>query len=118
MGGIKCKYDNENESLKSGISQFNGSQIYDEDEFLTSLLIRSHLIQPTFQQACKKIFTNPNIIGVDTKKCHYTKGSVKLRDRCIVTATIDYNNKKWPKTSNILDFLRCGFVCDNPTILN
>ena len=88
-------------------------------------MIRSHLVNPSFQQSCKNIFTNEKIIGFSNEKtgdqgrgCKYTKGSVKLRDRCIVKSRIDYNDRNWPKTSNILDFLRCSVVCDNPKILN
>ena len=44
--GIKCKYSNENQLPKSSVDQFDGSRIYDENEFLTSLLIRSHLMNP------------------------------------------------------------------------
>ena len=110
--GIPCKYENQLELPKSGVNQFNGAQIYDEYEYLTALLIRSHLINPSFQKSCKNIFSKKY------DGCFYTPGSVKLRGRCIVKARIDYNDKPWPKTSNILDFLRCSIVCDNPKILN
>ena len=118
--GIKCKYSNENQLPKSSVDQFDGSRIYDENEFLTSLLIRSHLMNPKFQQTCKNIFENENIIGVNSNLIKYTKGSVKLSDRCSVKARIriDYFDHKWAKTSNILDFVRCSVVCNDIETFN
>ena len=88
-GGVICKYNNEIELPKDGINQFDGQRIYDENEFLTSLLIQAHLIDPKFQSECRKIFTNNNIVnGNDEflKFVHFTHGNVKVKDRCIVKA--------------------------------
>ena len=57
--------------------------MYDEYEFLTSLLIRAHLLNPTFQQSCRNVFKN-----LIKTPCKFTPGSVKKRERCIVKARI------------------------------
>ena len=69
--GIKSKYVNQNELTKSAPHEFDGSVEYDENKFLTSLLIRSHLIHSKFQRDCKKIFGNENMIGVNNNKREY-----------------------------------------------
>ena len=81
--GVQCKYNSINELPSSSIDQFNGSNMYDEYEFLTSLLIRSHLLNSTFQQSCYNIFEN--LIKIP---CKFTPGTVKKRARCIVKARI------------------------------
>ena len=81
--GIPCKYNNVNDLPSSSIDQFDGASMYDEYEFLTSLLIRAHLLNPTFQQSCQNIFNN--LIKIP---CKFTPGLVKKRERCIVKARI------------------------------
>ena len=67
--GVKCKYSNENQLPKDSISQFDGSCIYDDDEFLTILLIQAHFISPEFQKTCQNMCTNNNtVIGKDSIK--------------------------------------------------
>ena len=117
---IKSKYVNANELPTSPLDDFDGGVECDENEFLTSLLIRSHSVNPKFQRNCKNIFKNENIIGVNSNQCKYLKQNVKSRDMCLIEARNKHNsnNKLWPKTSNILDLLWCWVVCDNVESLN
>ena len=39
---------------------------------------------------------------------------MKKKERCIVKARHDYKNESYPHTGNILDFLRCSVILDNP----
>ena len=98
--GVECQYNNENDYLaESNANQFNGSRIYDDNEYLTSLLIESHLISASFKESCQSVFAYviPNMLSNDANinnilvdklgnYCiRYTKGNVK---RCIVKSKI------------------------------
>ena len=89
------------------ISGFNGKNEYDFNGYLTQLLIASHQIIPIFQKECKKYFVDyfRNKLNID---CEYSSAPVKTRARSILKAKLDYKNKEWPLTSNIIDVVRCS----------
>ena len=44
--------------------------------------------------------------------CQYSSAPVKTRQRAEIKAKTDYVHRDWPKTSCIMDFIRCSVVFD------
>ena len=95
------------------VNGFDGRKEFDQNYYLTELLILSHEIDSKFQNECKNIFTiNNKDFGI---KCIFSSGNVKTRARSITKCELDYKNGKykWPHTQHIKDLLRCSVVFDN-----
>ena len=89
------------------VNGFSGKNEYDFEGYLTQLLIASHNIDAIFQKECKEYF-NDYFNDKLNIACHYSSAPVKTRERSILKAKLDYNNKEWPRTSNIIDVVRCS----------
>ena len=108
--GILTDYK-QNELPFDNVNGFDGKIEYDRNGYLTKLLISSYRIDPIFQNDCKNIFINENIIGV---KCKYSSAPVKTKERSQTKSMLDYSDRHWPHTSNIVDFVRCSVVFNTP----
>ena len=95
-----------------GVNGFKRNDEYDLNGYLTKLLIASHNINPIFQKECKNYFDNTfnKQHGI---KCKNSEAPVKTKERSMMKAKIDYRNKQWPHSSNILDTVRCSVTFDN-----
>lgn len=89
-------------------SGFYGSNEYDYKMYLTNVLIEAHEINPIFQNECRQFFNS--LLNVS---CKYTSAPVKTYDRCVNKSKLDYNNRTWPHSSHILDYIRCSVVFDD-----
>ena len=127
-----CTYDNKIDVMKeNGIklckelielqinfeSNFYGKSEYDFKVYLTNVLIASHPINPTFQSKREHIFDrHKSEHGI---LCKYSAAPVETYERCCNKGEMDYNNREWPHTSHILDYIRCSVVFDDlPSFLN
>ena len=97
INGIKSEYNNNN-LIFDYRSGFNASEEYDKHCYLTKLLIYATNVNPVFQNDCEKIL-NENVLGV---KCIFKKAPVKTKTRCITKAAVDYYDRNFPQSSNIL----------------
>ena len=95
------------------VNGFDGRKEFDQNHYLTELLILSHEMDSKFQNECKNMFNiNNKDFGI---KCIFSSGNVKTRARSITKCELDYKNEKykWPHTQHIKDLLRCSVVFDN-----
>ena len=102
--GVKSDYSSITQLPSDGLNQFNGADVYDHNIYCSQLITRAHIIQPYFQNDCKKLFGNK----------YYTEGNVKSIERCIFKAKHDYKNYNFPRCANIIDPLRGSVICDTP----
>ena len=98
--GIEATY-NENNLIFDYRSGFNASEEYDKHSYLNKLLIYATNANPLFQADCAKLL-NEDMLGV---KCIFKNAPIKTKTRCITKAAVDYYDKTWPKTCNILGML-------------
>ena len=109
--GVLSDYESKDMPFDN-VNGFNGSLEYDLNGYLTKLLILSHNINPLFQRDCKHLFSadyveNYNIV------CKYKDAPVKTRERCIAKSKMDYFDREWPHSSNLLDTVRCSVSFDD-----
>ena len=95
-------YENDNYDV---ISQHN------TNVYLTQLLSFSHLNNKYFQNRMSEIFDNRK------KNIYFSQAPVKTYDRCLIKASTDYSQEKYPSCANILDFMRCSVTYDNSKLL-
>ena len=108
---IKADYES-NELPFDNVNNFNGKLEYDNNGYLTKLLIATHQIDPIFQNTLKNTFSNDDF-GIE---CTFSSAPPKTKARCEVKALLDYskeNGRQWPYTSNIIDLVRCSIVFNN-----
>ena len=91
-------------------SGFYGKSEYDYKIYLTNVLIVAHQINPIFQKECKNIFDKMKQQNV---LCDFRSAPVKTYQRCQNKAKTDYCDREWPRTSHILDFIRCSVIFDD-----
>ena len=93
------------------VNGFDGSYEYDNNGYLTKLLIATHQIEPIFNSDCGKIF---DIIGKNNNiNYKYSGAPPKTKSRCQRKAELDYSHLEWPYTQYIIDLVRCSVVFDN-----
>ena len=97
--GIQSDYKL-NELPFDNVNGFNGSQECDHRAYLTKLLLASHQVNPLFQKQCQEVFESFN--KIDGISCKYASAPVKTRERSQMKGDLDYIDKIWPHTSNIL----------------
>ena len=107
-GVLLNKNESKNKLAISNIHGFNGGNEYDFNVYLTKLLCRAHEFNPYFQDDCRQLL-NKEILGVP---CQYSSAPVKTRQRAEIKAKTDYEHRDWPKTSCIMDCIRCSVVFD------
>ena len=101
---IKSDYS-ENELPFDNVNGFNGATEYDNNGYLTKLLIGTHQIDPIFQSDCKRIFLENRDL-----RCSFSSAPPKTKQRCQKKAEMDYSNEIWPHTCNVIDLVRCSVV--------
>ena len=99
----------ERDLIIDNMSGFNSAFEFENNQYLTQMLIAAHCINDKFQKECKKIFEH--FIGVE---CKFQSAPVKIKGRCQIKVATDYTQRPFPKTSSLLDLVRCSVSFENP----
>ena len=95
------------------VNGFNGSFEYDNNAYLTKLLLFAHKVDPVFQKDCQRIFGNKPNQENNFLQCSYTAAPPKTKDRAQRKAQLEYQTDEWPFTKSIVDLVRCSVVFKN-----
>ena len=109
--GMPIEFEN-NDLINSYDSNFDGSTEYDNNVYLVNLLIGAHKMNNQFQNDCKKLLS-PETLGVD---CKFLPAPVKVKQRCMVKAALDYSDREWPYTGMLFSGCRQNFDTVTPVM--
>ena len=101
VNGIKPQFSS-NQLFVNQESGFNGREIYDLNSYLYALIITAHAVNHSFQTQVKTMF---EILDFP---CQFKSGVVKEAKRAQIKAVVEYSEKPWPKTAQIVDYIRCS----------
>ena len=86
---------------------FDAFEEYNTKNYLSKCLIISQSVKSKFQNDMKNLFEE-----ID-KTAIFQAAAVKLEERCIVKASVEYNLKEFPSVASILDLIRCSITFEN-----
>eukprot|EP01083_Nonionella_stella_P124980 377776_1 len=121
-GGLQSTYSHK-QLLQHSKSSFDSLKFYDQNQYLSELVLLAQIVDDEFQQSVQQIFnidnqTNAGYVdhGDEEKKCNhdmsvrYMRGPVKLIERARSKAMNDYANRPYPTSAQVLDLNRCCLV--------
>ena len=78
---------------------------YDITGYLSKLMVIANSLNDEFHETIK-------LLLIDDVKCKYMEGPIKLLERCIHKAEVEYSDKIWPNTACLVKLLFfCVCVC-------
>eukprot|EP01083_Nonionella_stella_P162116 531876_1 len=100
---------------------FNAIRHHDLNDYLGKLMLRSHILNKSFQRDIRSIFhiNAITMTNMPVNTITYRPGPVKMPSRCKIKAESDYNTSQFPTSAHVVDTIRCSLVFkDIPSLLS
>jgi hypothetical protein len=95
-----------NITLVSKSGEYSAVTEFDSHSVMNNLIIMSHAVDHQFQASIEKIM-QPQLKAKTTK---FQSGPVKALQRCAAKAELEYKDRPFPKTCQIIDLVRCSLT--------
>lgn len=103
----KVRY-NTYDLMMSSNDKFDSSKEYDNNIYLTSLIVTAHALNNEFQRQMKEF------VSIYNSNAMFQSAPVKVIQRCLIKSQTDYADARWPRSAKIIDLISMSLSAEHP----